>query len=101
MIENKFMKFLLFLLFAIMGSTLSYMINNIIPLIILLVIYGLIVKDPALRAHKFLEREVYLFRAILVHHTNMLLLRLHFLLQANNQNTFLSLTASGVNNANP
>jgi hypothetical protein len=60
MIENKFMKFLYFFLFAIMGSTLSYMINNIIPLIILLVIYGLIVKDPALRAHKFLEREVYI-----------------------------------------
>jgi hypothetical protein len=78
MIENKFMKFLLFLLFAIMGSTLSYMINNIIPLIILLVIYGLIVKDPALRAHKFLEREVYFVPCDPSTSYKYALLRLHF-----------------------
>ncbi|PJG64930.1 hypothetical protein [Acinetobacter seifertii] len=59
MIKNKFMKFLLFITFAVVGSAFSYLIYNIIPLITLLVIYGLIVKDPALRAHKFLEREVY------------------------------------------
>ncbi|VCX83595.1 hypothetical protein BANRA_04217 [Acinetobacter baumannii] len=86
MIENKFMKFLLFLLFAIMGSTLSYMINNIIPLIILLVIYGLIVKDPALRAHKFLEREVYFVPCD--PSTSYMLLLPPFLLQANNKTHF-------------
>lgn len=59
MIKSKFMKFLLFLLFAVVGSAISYLLYNIIPLITLLVIYGLIVKDPALRAHKFLDREVY------------------------------------------